>query len=75
LADTIGTSRTGFVFARFLGFLDDIRNIDDLRLMSLTEHLISDAHGPRLLLPNVWDSGFDEVEQGRTGFDGLDDDT
>jgi hypothetical protein len=26
-------------------------------------------------LPNVRDSGFDEVEQGRTGFDGLDDDT
>jgi hypothetical protein len=30
----------------------------------LTEHLISDAYGPRLFLPNVRDSGFDEVEQG-----------
>jgi hypothetical protein len=64
-----------FVFARFLGFLDDARNDDDLRLKSLTENLISDAHGPRLFLPNVRDSGFDKVEQGRTRFDGLDDDT
>jgi hypothetical protein len=39
------------------------------------EHLISDAHGPPLFLPNVRDLGFDEVEQGRTRFDGLDDDT
>jgi hypothetical protein len=44
-------------------------------LKSSIEHLISDAHGPRLFLPNVRDSGFDEVVQGRTGFDGLDDDT
>jgi hypothetical protein len=44
-------------------------------LKSSTEHLISDAQGPRLFLPNVWDSGFDEVGQGRTRFDGLDDDT
>jgi hypothetical protein len=63
------------VFNRLLGFLDDTRNDDDLRLKSSTEHLISDAHGPRLFLPNVRDSGLDEVEQGRTGFDGLDDDT
>ena len=34
---------------------------------------MSDAHGPRLFLPNVRDSGFDEVEQGRTRFDRLDD--
>jgi hypothetical protein len=56
-------------------FLDDARNDDDLRLKSSTEHLISDAHAPCLFLPNVRDSGFDKVEQGRTGFDGLDDDT
>jgi hypothetical protein len=59
-----------FVFTRFLGFLDDARNDNDLRLKSSTEHLISDAHGPRLFLPNVRDSEFDEVEQGRTGFNG-----
>jgi hypothetical protein len=38
-------------------------------LKSSTEHLISDAQGPRLFLHNVWDSGFDEIEQGRTRFD------
>jgi hypothetical protein len=64
-----------FVFARFLGFLDDARNNNDLRLKSLTEHLINDAHGPRLFLPNVRDLGFDKVEKGRTRFDKLDDDT
>jgi hypothetical protein len=61
---------SSFVFARFLGFLDDVRNDDDLRLKSSTEHLISDAHGSCLFLPNVRDSGFDEVGQGRTWFDG-----
>jgi hypothetical protein len=55
----------------FLGCTND----DDLRLKSSTEHWISDAHGPCLFLPNVWDSGFDKVGQGRTRFDGLDDDT
>jgi hypothetical protein len=64
-----------FVFIRFLGFLDDARNDDDLRLKSSTEHLINDAHEPRLFLPNIRDSGFDEIEQGRTRFDWLDDDT
>jgi hypothetical protein len=59
----------GFVFVRFLGFLDDIWNDDDLRLKSSTEHLISDVHGLRLFLSNVRDSGFDEVEQRKTRFD------
>jgi hypothetical protein len=54
-----------------LGFLNDARNDDDFRLKSSTEHLISDAHGSRLFLYNVRDSGFDEVGQGRTGFDTL----
>jgi hypothetical protein len=45
-----------------LGFLDDARNDDDLRLKSSTEHLISDAQGPRLFLHNVRDSGFDEIK-------------
>jgi hypothetical protein len=62
-----------FVFTRLLGILDDARNDDDLRLKSSTEHLISDAHGPCLFLPNVRDLGFDEVEQGRSRFDRLDD--
>jgi hypothetical protein len=54
-----------------LGFFDDARNDDDLRLKSSTEYLISDANGSRLFLPNVRDSGFDEVGQGRTEFDVL----
>jgi hypothetical protein len=57
-----------FVFIRFLGFLDDARNDDDLRLKSSTEHLISDAQGPRLFLYNVRDSGFDEVGRGSAYF-------
>jgi hypothetical protein len=67
-----------FVFIRSLGFLDDARNDDDLRLKSSTEYLISDAQGPRLprlFLSKVRDSWFDEIEQRRTRFTGLDDDT
>jgi hypothetical protein len=58
-----------------MGFLADTRIDDDLRLKSSTEHLISDAQGPRLFLSNVRDSGFDEIEQRRTRFGKLDDDT
>jgi hypothetical protein len=64
-----------FVFTRFLKFLDNVWNDDDLRSKSSTEHLISDAQEPRLFLSKVWALGFDEIEQGRTRFDGLDDDT
>ena len=64
-----------FVFIRSLGFLDDVRNDDDLRLKSSTEYFISDAQGPRLFLSKVRDSWFDEIEQRRTRFTGLDDDT
>jgi hypothetical protein len=58
-----------------LGILDDAWINDNLRLKSPIEHLISDAQGPRLFLPNVRDLGFDEIEQGRTRFGKLDDDT
>jgi hypothetical protein len=58
-----------------LGFLDDAPNDDDLRLMSSTEYLISDTQGPRLFLSNIRDLEFDESEQRRTRFDGLDNDT
>jgi hypothetical protein len=45
-----------FVFIRSLGFLDDARNDDDLRLKSSTEYLIRDAQGPHLFLSKVRDS-------------------
>jgi hypothetical protein len=42
-----------------LGISWGCTNDNDLRLKSSTEHLISDAQGPRLFLNNIQDSGFD----------------